>query len=395
VDWAKELVPEETPLIILAEGCFGESASKLALGVLRYGSWPVVAVIDASKAGQSVRQVTGLDCDAPVVATFQQALHLCEADTNVLKPKALLLGTAPPGGQLPAEWLPVLREAVAAKLHLINGLHFFLNENEALVSFAKQAGVRLWDVRDPEGYGVGKFKTIAHRMPRPAQARIITLVGTDCSVGKMHTALELYHSARASGASAAFVATGQTGILIAGRGVPLDRVIGDFMAGAMESCIQEEIRRLEMARPGEMHWIFVEGQGSLLHPAYSGVTLALLHGSHPDALILCHKTGMTTIRHYPDIPIPSLSKVIQAYEEAAAWSRDQLLPKARVLGLALNTSASGEAEALKEIEQISQDTGLSVVDPVRQGAQALWEALQAHDFSADSFVEETKAGGKA
>jgi uncharacterized NAD-dependent epimerase/dehydratase family protein len=377
---AMNFIPEQTPLIILSEGCFGESASKLALGVIRYGKWPITAVIDSSQAGQSVKQLTGLNCNAPIVPHLKAALAHCELKEEHA-PKALLLGTAPPGGQIPSDWIDIIKKAIEIGLHIINGLHFFLHDDPQLVSLAQQHNVQLWDVRDPDGYGKDRFKRIALRPPRPKNVRIITMVGTDCSVGKMHTALELFAIAYQAGASCGFIATGQTGILIAGRGVPLDRVIGDFMAGAIENCIQEEIGRLERLRPGDTHWIFVEGQGSLAHPAYSGVTLSLLHGSNPDAMVLCHKSGMRTVRHYPNLPLPSIPQFISLYEFIAASSREASLPKARVLGLAVNTSEQKTSQAMEYLEKCQKITGLPSIDPVRQKAKSLWQALQKHRFS--------------
>jgi uncharacterized NAD-dependent epimerase/dehydratase family protein len=373
-------VPEQTPLIILSEGCFGESTSKLALGVIRYGRWPISAVIDSSQAGQSIKQLTGLNCNSPIVPHLKAALDHCELNES-LPPKALLLGTAPPGGQLPSEWIAIIKKAMEAGLHIINGLHFFLHENPELVALAKQHNLQLWDVRDPDCYGKNRFKTIALRAPRPKNVRVITMVGTDCSVGKMHTALELHKAALQGGISSGFIATGQTGILITGRGVPLDRVIGDFMAGAIELCIQEEIARLEAKRPGDIHWIFVEGQGSLVHPAYSGVTLGLLHGSNPDALILCHKSGMRTVRNYPHLPLPSIPQFVSLYELMAASSREPHLPKARIVGFAVNTSELKTSQAMAYLEKCQKTTGLCSIDPVRQGAKTLWNALQKHNFS--------------
>lgn len=359
--------PEETPLVILCEGCFGQSQSKLALGVIRYGQWPIVAVIDPAQTGKTVREVTGLPCDAPIVADLKAALPY--------RPKALLIGTAPPGGHLPTEWLAILKQALESGLHLINGLHFFLNEEAELVALARQHGVRLWDVRDPEGYGRGRFQEINLQKTRPDNVKVITMVGSDCAVGKMHAALELYASAEQQGQTSAFIATGQIGILVTGRGVPLDRVIGDFMAGAVETCIQEEIPRLRQKAPDQPHYIFVEGQGSLTHPAYSGVTLSLLHGSNPDALILCHKAGLETVRNYPQLPIASMRELIAIYETAASWTRPAGLTKARVAGIAVNTAMLSEEEAEKYLLQLRLETGLPVTDPVRYGVQCLLEAL--------------------
>ena len=367
-----KLVPAETPLVILADGCFGASQSKLALGVIRYGAWPVVAVIDASQAGKTVRSITGMSCDAPVVPSLQAAL--------ATQPKALLIGTAPPGGVLPPEWRVILAEAIRNGLHIINGLHFFLSEEPDLVALAAEHQVSLWDVRDPEAYGRHKFQTINLQKPRPENLRVIAMVGSDCAVGKMHTALELHAQRQAQGQSSRFLATGQTGILIAGRGVPLDRVIGDFMAGAIEVCLQEEIASLphessNAVAKDSSHWVFVEGQGSLLHPAYSGVTLSLMHGANPDAMILCHKAGQTHIRNYPQIPLPPMRDLVALYEQAAHWVRPHGEKPARIAGIAVNSSALSEPEARQALDQLANETGLPVTDPVRYGVSSLLDAL--------------------
>lgn len=360
--------PGSTPLVILSEGCFGQSQSKLALGVIRYGQWPISAVIDSTQSGKTVRDITGLPCDAPIVATLPEAL--------TLGPKALLIGTAPPGGQLPPAWKTILQATIENGLHIINGLHFFLKEDLDLVTFAQQRQVILWDVRDPEAYGRHRFQAINRQQPRPDFLKVITMVGADCAVGKMHTALELSAQARQQGASSGFVATGQTGILIAGGGVPLDRVIGDFMAGGIETCIQDEIASLTSnGKSSQPHYLFVEGQGSLLHPAYSGVTLSLLHGANPDAMILCTQAGQTHIRNYPQVVLPPVRELIQLYETAASWVRPVGQPKARVAGIAVNTSALSEEEAERHLHQLRLETGLPATDPVRYGVQHLLEAL--------------------
>jgi uncharacterized NAD-dependent epimerase/dehydratase family protein len=368
------LEPKETPLVVLSEGCFGESQSKLALGVIRYGNWPITAVIDSTKAGKTVWEVSGLACDAPIVPTLTEALPL--------QPRALLIGTAPPGGQLPSKWRAVLVEAIRNGLHIINGLHFFLSDDPELVRLAAQHQVQLWDVRNPESYGRQKFQGINQQKPRRENIRVITLVGTDCSVGKMHTALELQAQSSQRGMNAAFLATGQTGLLIQGKGVPLDRVIGDFMAGAVEVCIQEEIEALERAHPGKPGFIFVEGQGALQHPAYSGVTLSLLHGSNPDAMILCHKANTQTIRNYPQVPLPTMNEVVHMYETAASWVRQSGKPRARIIGIAVNTSMLGDADAQAFLAQLHDETGLPVTDPVRYGVENLLDALIHHHQQA-------------
>jgi len=364
---AMRLEPKKTSLVVLSEGCFGESQSKLALGVIRYGDWPIAAVIDSTKASKTVQDVTGLPCNAPIVSTLSEALPF--------QPKALLIGTAPAGGQLPPEWRAVLMEAIQKGLHIINGLHFFLQEEPDLVAMAKQYNVHLWDVRDPAAYGRHQFQVINYQKPRPENIRVITMVGTDCSVGKMHTALELHAQSAKRGLNSTFLATGQTGILIRGKGVPLDRVIGDFMAGALEGCIQEEITLLEKNAPGKPGMIFVEGQGALQHPAYSGVTLSLLHGSNPDAMILCHKANTQAIRNYPNVLLPTMSEIIGMYETAASWARQDDKPKAKVAGIAVNTSMLNETAAQAYLTQLSDETGLPVTDPVRYGVENLLDAF--------------------
>lgn len=368
--------PDETPLAILADGCFGQSTSKLALGVIRYGCWPITAVIDQTQAGKTVRDVTPLECDAPIVKDLTQAI--------ALGAKALLIGTAPPGGQLPSEWRAWIQEALRQGLHVISGLHDFLTDDPELVALAAQHQARLWDVRDPDSQRPGEFNRINQHLARPEHVRVITMVGTDCSVGKMHTALELQRHSLSRGQIAGFVATGQTGILITGHGIPLDRVIADFMAGGLEHCLLEEVQRLEQAHPtvGQPHLIFVEGQGSLLHPAYSGVTLGLLHGSNPDALILCHRADLHSIRNYRHVSIPSLDQCIRLYEEACNWARPHTQPTTRVRGLAINTVMLTEAEAQAYLHRVQAETGLPATDPVRYGVQPLLDALLSEFNSA-------------
>lgn len=363
--------PTETPLVLLAEGCFGEHASKTATGVIRYGPWPIAAVIDSTRSGQTVRQVTGIPCDAPVVASLAEAM--------AYQPKALMIGTAPQGGSLPEPWRAILMEALEQGLHLISGLHTFLKEDPALMAKANAQGLTVWDVRDLAQTYDGPQQLVALRKPRPQGVQVITLVGSDCCVGKMVSALELTRGAEAMGVPARFIATGQTGILITGDGIPLDRMIGDFMAGHTERCVQQAAIDLHQAHPNQPAWIFVEGQGSLIHPGYSGVTLSLLHGSNPEAMILCHNPELDTIWGY-DVPMPPLSRLVAIYETAANWIKlPGKEPLARVAGICMNTSAFSEAQAQQLLAQASAETGLPAVDPVRQGTagvQALLTGIQ-------------------
>lgn len=354
---ANPLSPPKTPLVILSEGCFGEQTSKTATGVIRYGAWPIVAVIDSTQAGKTVREVTGISCDAPVVSALDEAM--------TYQPKALLVGTAPQGGGLPEDWRHILAEALRQGLHLISGLHVFLKDDPVLCQLAGEQNLMLWDVRDPP-----PEKRVAQHRLRPPASRVITMVGSDCSVGKMVTALELDRGARLRNRRSRFIATGQTGILIAGSGLPLDRIIGDFMAGHLEHAI---FQALESIPPPE--WLFVEGQGSLVHPGYSGVTLSLLHGSNPDALILCHNPSLRTIRGY-EVPLPSLSELVSIYEAAANWPKLPSEPRARVVGISLNTKDFSDMEADALLQKAQAETGLPVTDPVRVGVSPLLDALE-------------------
>jgi len=338
------LNPEETPLVILSEGCFGEPASKTATGVIRYGNWPITAVIDSRYNGETT---------VPVVAT------LSEAFTLLPKPKAMLIGTAPMGGGLPEDYKAVVIEAIQAGLHIISGLHIFLNDMPDIQALANKHGVRLWDVRY-----VAPNNLITRQLARPSKTKVITMVGSDCSVGKMFTALELTQALKKAGYKAEFVATGQTGIMISGHGVPLDRVIGDFMAGTLEA----EIDRVIQAYHPD--FVVVEGQGSLLHPAYSGVTLSLLHGSAPDAMVLCHNPKLQGIRNFEHIAIPSWPKLINLYETATGW-----IKPAKIAGISLNTSSFDAKQAQAFIDDAHQQTHLPVTDPVRFGIEDIMQAI--------------------
>lgn len=375
--------PTETPVVILADGYFGTSIAKLATGTLRYGRWPIVAVIDSSQAGKTVGEVipnlSGSPVsDVPVIAS------LSEIKTKKLQaPKALILGTAPIGGKMPGHWHAILAEAIESfGLHVVNGMHQFLNGDKTLSDLAKRKKTLIWDVRDPDGYDYSKWWFISEQKPRPPQVKVITMVGSDCSVGKMFTALELTQQARDRGINAEFVATGQTGIVISGRGVPLDRVVADYMAGMMESCMFETMEANRQQYPGADHlWLFVEGQGSLLHPAYSGVTMGLLHGSRPDAMVLCHNPSISTIKGGYQTPIPNLKTLIGIYEQAAGWTcgagnTDAIYPHPRIAGLSFNTSMLSEEEAALSVREASKETGLPATDPVRFGLGELLDQLE-------------------
>lgn len=335
-----------TKIALFMEGAFEEGTGKMGLGVLRYGQCPVVCLIDTAHAGQDSVELTGIDRRVPIVGTLQQAIELGA--------EALVLGIAPPGGLIPEPWWPWLDEAVSAGLGLVNGLHDKLAPRYPKV----QENQLIWDVRtEPKGIGVGTGA--ARLLPN----RRALMVGTDMSVGKMTTALEIARSASSSGIASAFVATGQTGMVIAGSGVPLDAIRLDYASGAIES---------EVLRNSAADLIVVEGQGSLLHPG-SSATLPLMRGSCPTHLILCHREGMTELPRIGWVKIPPLIEVCQLFESLA--SACGTFPSAKVVGISLNTGHLDEQSAQEAISQTEQECQMPVCDPVRQGAGRLLDAI--------------------
>ncbi len=340
-------------LALLAEGSFRPDDAKTAVGVLRYRGSEVAAVIDSRAAGRTAGACVGAGGDVPVVASLAAAIA-AGADT-------LLLGTAPQGGGLPPAWRATVRDALAHGLDVISGLHVFLGDDPELSALAAASGAAILDVRRP---AVGR--PVAAARAAKLEALVVLTVGSDCSVGKMTTTLELQRELARRGARAAFVATGQTGIMIADRGVPVDAVAADFAAGAVEACV------IEAARDADI--VLVEGQGALHHPGYSGVSLALLHGACPAALILCHWEGRAHLRVSDDsrLPVPPLTAVREAAERAAAWVRP-----ARTLGVALVTHDLDDVAARAACDRRAQELGVPATDAVRFGAGPLADAVLA------------------
>jgi uncharacterized NAD-dependent epimerase/dehydratase family protein len=271
--------------------------------------------------------------------------------------RSLVIGVAPVGGGIPAEWWPPLREAATAGLDIVSGMHTRLAAVPGLADAAAVRGVRLLDVRHSD-----RTFTAASGVRRPGR-RVLT-VGTDCALGKKYTALALTRALRALGMQATFRATGQTGIMIAGGGVAIDAVVADFVAGAAEW--------LSPAND-PAHWDVIEGQGALFHPAYAGVTLGLLHGSQPDALVLCHDPTRASLDGYPDFPIPTLAEAMRQYLTAAKVTNGQ----ARFVGVSLNTSALSVAERRRTIASVHEEFALPVIDPMVEGAAAIARTIAA------------------
>jgi uncharacterized NAD-dependent epimerase/dehydratase family protein len=328
---------------VLAEGRLHNA--KTAHGVLRYGRDEVVAVLDSTLAGQTVggampNLLPDPGRDAPIVATLEEAL--------AHGPTSILVGVAPAGGRLPGEWMEILRAAAGAGLEIVGGLHQRLAP--------EFPGATVWDVREPpsrvpifsgEGFAV--------------EPKVALTVGTDAAIGKMTATLEVERAAGEAGHSTGFVPTGQTGVIIAGWGVCVDAVVSDFVAGVSEMLVLE-------AAKSSPDLILVEGQGSLAHPAYSGVTLGLLHGSCPDCLILC--VSPDEAPGYAGVPRPTPARAVRLYEEVAAFVKP-----APVVAVSANTRGLSDEDARAFVEKVSVETGLPAADPFRTGAEPILEAV--------------------
>ncbi len=337
-------------LLILAEGYSADPHyGKTARGVLRYRREQVVAILDSQRAGETQDGV-------PIVGTVDDAL--------CFNPTTALVGVATQGGRFPPAWRELLKSAIAKGLDLESGLHEFISDDAELVELAARHRVELRDLRKPPaGLNVPTGENLTH------PAKVVLTVGSDCAIGKMTVALELDAEARRRRIASEFVPTGQTGIAIAGWGISIDAVVADFLAGAAERLVLEGV-----ARGGELLW--VEGQGSLIHPGYSGVTLGLVHGSAPHAYVLCHLAGQAFVDDDERFPMPSLVELVELHERNALLARP-----AKVAAIALNTRALDEAAAKAAIAAAEAETGLPVDDPVR------YEGVKLTSFVLEALGE--------
>ena len=331
-------------LLLLAEGRSGDPHyGKTARGVMRYRPGDVVALVDSTRGGET-------EGGFPVLGSVAEALPL--------EPTVALVGVATQGGRFPPAWRELLRDSIRAGLDVENGLHEFLADDPELVALAAEHGVELRDLRRaPAGLNVPTGENLTHG------ATVVLTVGSDCAIGKMTVALELDAEARRRGIASCFVPTGQTGMAIAGWGLSVDAVVSDFVAGATEQLVLEGIER-----GGEL--LLVEGQGSILHPAYSGVSLGLMHGAAPHLLVLCHQAGSTVVDENDRFPIPPLAEVADLHERLSLLARP-----ARVAAIALNTRLLDDVAARAAIAAAEAETGLLADDPVRFGAARLLDAL--------------------
>jgi uncharacterized NAD-dependent epimerase/dehydratase family protein len=335
----------EKRYLILAEGRSADPHyGKTMRGVVRYGPDPVVAILDSERAGESYEGV-------PIVSSV--------ADAVPYEPTTALVGVAVAGGRLPPEWRALLRAVLEAGLDLEAGMHEFLADDPELAEVARTRGTTIRDVRrPPTDLSVPTGENLSHG------ATVVLTVGSDCAVGKKTVALELDLEARRRGLASVFVPTGQTGIMIAGWGIAVDAVVADFLAGAAERLVVEGAGRGDL--------LFVEGQGAITHPQFSGVTLGLFHGSAPHALVLCHEAGATEVEGCSGHPIPPLAELVELYERLSLPVRP-----ARVAAVAVNTAHLEEDDARRALAGAEAGTGLPADDPVRFGARRLLDEVLA------------------
>jgi uncharacterized NAD-dependent epimerase/dehydratase family protein len=332
-------------IVILTEGVKAPRSAKTAMNLVRYKTEEVVAIYHKAYRGRTCADYFGIGGAIPVIGSISEAPN---ADT-------LVIGIAPPGGKLPQEMKDVVLEAIANGMHIVSGLHEFCCNDAEIVEAAQRSKVELIDIRKNLEHEV------ANRQGINEQCLRILTVGHDCNIGKMVTSLELSRALSKSGHDAKFVPTGQTGILIEGDGCPIDAVVADFINGAAERLVLNN----------QHHEILlIEGQGSIIHPRYSPVTLGLLHGCIPHGLILCYEMGREVIYGLEHIRIPSLSKLKEIYEAIA----DASFP-AKVIGIAMNSRNYSDAEAKTERHKVAMAMNLPVCDVIRNGPQVLVEAI--------------------
>jgi uncharacterized NAD-dependent epimerase/dehydratase family protein len=334
----------EKKYLILAEAFSHDPHyAKTARGVLRYRRESVVAIVDTKRAGES-------DDGVPVVATVDEGMHH--------GPTTALVGVVTQGGHFPGDWQDLLKSCVEHGLDIENGLHVRLHDIRGLPELAHQRGVELRDLREPPA-----DLSTATGANLEVDATIVLTVGSDCAIGKMTATCELDLEARRRGLRSVFVPTGQTGIAIAGWGISVDAVVSDFIAGAAERLVVYGGTR------GDLLW--VEGQGAILHPIYSGVTVGLIHGSAPHLYVLCHEVGRAVTEGDPtSSPIPSLPELVDLHERMSLKRRP-----AKVVAISLNSSTVSEEEARAAIAATEEETGLPADDPVRFGAEKLLDAV--------------------
>src|SRR5687768_8897114 len=343
--------PSIPAFLILAEGQFGPLTSKTANSCIRYTPERVLGVIDSRRAGKTANDILGFGGDIPVLPSIDEGLSL--------GPNALLIGIAPQGGRLPEEWRATIRKAIEHGMDIWSGLHTFVSDDVELRGLADKRGVAIHDLRRPP-----KDLPVAGGRVRTVDATVVLTVGADCNIGKMTAALQMRDGLTERGNRVAFAGTGQTGILIDGGGIAVDAVIADFIAGAAE--------RLVLDAAGSADIVLVEGQGSIIHPGYSGVTYGLMHGSLPHAMVLCGQPSRKHVDSNPWVPIPPLAEMVRMHEAVLAPLRPS-----PVIAIALNTYDLPDDEARAAIDRAARETGLPATDPVRYDPAPVVDAIAA------------------
>lgn len=329
----------DAPYLILIGDVEGPTYAKTGLGLVQW--------VPEKVMGQLRFSGRGLDMGVPD-RTIREAVQAGA--------RSLVIGVAPTGGFIPESWWAVIEEAARAGLDIVSGLHLKLADNSRVSAAAKASGSRLIDVRLPP-------KNIPIATGKKRTGNRVLMVGTDCAVGKKYTALALNNSMQAAGIDSTFRATGQTGIMIAGEGIPIDAVVSDFIAGAAELISPDN---------NENHWDVIEGQGSLFHPAYSGVSLGLLHGSQPDAFVVCHDAARDRVSGWEDYGLPSIRDTIELHQLLGSRTN----PAIRCAGVSVNTSTLDSERRQKFLSALGKETGLPCVDPLSSGCGAIVEHIR-------------------
>ncbi len=328
-------------MVLLTWGYSNPRTAKTAAGLLRYCPDECVAVFDPDNAGRKAREFLDAGGETPIIARLDEAPGA----------KTLVMGIAPPGGRIPDQWRAVLLEAIDKGMDILSGLHDFISDDPELSAAAAKRGTKIIDVRK------NNFREIARRQGLNPDCLRVHTVGHDCSVGKMVVSLEVTNGLKKRGVDAHFVATGQTGIMVSGAGLPLDCIVADFVAGGAERLVLDNQHH---------EVLLVEGQGSLVHPSYSGVTLSLLHGCLPHALILIFEAGRTTVGGIDHVPIPTLPRMRELFETMASIHQPCV-----TLGIAMNGRRLNPDEARQISRQVEDEMQLPVVDVLREGPERL------------------------
>jgi uncharacterized NAD-dependent epimerase/dehydratase family protein len=333
--------------IVFAEACFGLFTSKVAASFLRYRADRCVAVIDGTKAGRTVQEVIGYGGAIPIVKNVPEALRFGA--------EVLIIGKGLHSAELPEDWKAHLVAAMESGLHVVSSIHYRLSDDPEFARLARDRGLTIWETKDPPPLALNKARVLE------LDCFVIHTCGSDSNIGKKTTGLEIYNEANRRGIRTGFAATGQTGMMISGHGIAVDGVPGDFVAGAAEKVVMD-------AAVGN-DWVVLEGQGSLNHIGASGVALALLHGGLPHALVFVHRLGLERTKVW-DTRIRPISELIRLNEALTVFERP-----AKVVAVSVNSAGFGELEFRKEVRKLEEETGLPVIDPCRQGAGPLVDAL--------------------